>query len=209
LRLPSEVYVSKDGSFSYTPNGGEKAWFIPAPLIYDPTCGLLYLEPKSSEKTKLISLGNEGRSTSTTLITLQTLLALHKNGKVLKEQKLYSKYWACEKTGYCNVFAIYLKTNFKDVEDMIGKIEPSCDCVLFIRVFDKDADDVKKAMPEILHISLMTLIYEMGIKDSYCDVTPSKTSLGKKIDIEKLEDGIEALKEIAGRKELAEVLNIV
>ena len=26
-------------------------------------------------------------------------------------------------TGYCNVFAIYLKTNFKDVEDMIGKIE--------------------------------------------------------------------------------------
>ena len=113
------------------------------------------------------------------------------------------------KTGYCNVFAIYLKTNFKDVEDMIGKIEPSCDCVLFIRVFDKDADDVKKAMPEILHISLMTLIYEMGIKDSYCDVTPSKTSLGKKIDIEKLEDGIEELKEIAGRKELAEVLNIV
>ena len=113
------------------------------------------------------------------------------------------------KTGYCNVFAIYLKTNFKDVEDMIGKIEPSCDCVLFIRVFDKDADDVKKAMPEILHISLMTLIYEMGIKDTYCDVTTSKTSLGKKIDIEKLEEGIEELKEIAGRKELAEVLNIV
>lgn len=90
LRLPSEVYVSKDGSFSYTPNGGEKAWFIPAPLIYDPTCGLLYLEPKSSEKTKLISLGNEGRSTSTTLITLQTLLALYKNGKAIKEQKLMS-----------------------------------------------------------------------------------------------------------------------
>jgi len=90
--LPKEIYVSKDGSFSDSPNGGEKAWFMPAPLIYDPTCGLIYLEPKLSEKSKLISLGNEGRSTSTTLITLQTLLALFgKYGyKNLKEQKLMS-----------------------------------------------------------------------------------------------------------------------
>lgn len=88
--LPKEIYVSKDGSFSDTSNGGEKAWFVPAPLIYDPTCGLIYQEPNLSEKSKLISLGNEGRSTSTTLITLQTLLALYKHGKVIKEQKLMS-----------------------------------------------------------------------------------------------------------------------
>uniref|UniRef100_UPI00404B8E41 hypothetical protein n=1 Tax=Fulvivirga sp. TaxID=1931237 RepID=UPI00404B8E41 len=88
--LPKEIYVTREGSFSDMPNGGEKAWFIPAPLIYDPTCGLIYLEPKLSEKSKLISLGNEGRSTSTTLITLQTLLALYRQGKILKEQKLMS-----------------------------------------------------------------------------------------------------------------------
>ncbi|MGQ7855526.1 DEAD/DEAH box helicase [Pedobacter sp. WC2501] len=90
--LPKEIYVSKDGSFSDTLSRGEKAWFIPAPLIYDPTCGLIYLEPKLSEKSKLISLGNEGRSTSTTLITLQTLLALYKKYgyENLKEQKLMS-----------------------------------------------------------------------------------------------------------------------
>lgn len=88
--LPKEIYITRQGEFSDTPNGGEKAWFIPAPLIYDPTCGLIYLEPKLSEKSKLISLGNEGRSTSTTLITLQTLLALYRQGKVLKEQKLMS-----------------------------------------------------------------------------------------------------------------------
>jgi superfamily II DNA/RNA helicase/very-short-patch-repair endonuclease len=88
--LPKEIYVAKDGSFSNAPSEGEKAWFMPAPLIYDPTCGLIYLEPKLSEKSKLISLGNEGRSTSTTLITLQTLLALYKHGKILKEQKLMS-----------------------------------------------------------------------------------------------------------------------
>jgi superfamily II DNA/RNA helicase/very-short-patch-repair endonuclease len=90
--LPKEIYVSKDGSFSDIAGGGAKAWFMPAPLIYDPTCGLIYLEPKLSEKSKLISLGNEGRSTSTTLITLQTLLALYKKfgNTNLKEQKLMS-----------------------------------------------------------------------------------------------------------------------
>lgn len=90
LLLPKEIYVAKDGSFSDNSNGGEKAWFMPAPLIYDPTCDLIYLETKLSEKSKLISLGNEGRSTSTTLITLQTLLSLYKHGKELKEQKLMS-----------------------------------------------------------------------------------------------------------------------
>ena len=90
--LPREIYVTREGSYSPTPNGGEKAWFIPAPLIYDPTCGLIYLEPKLSEKSKLISLGNEGRSTSTTLITLQTLLALYRKYgyQNLKEQKIMS-----------------------------------------------------------------------------------------------------------------------
>ena len=88
--LPKEIYVKVDGSFSETPNGGEKAWFLAAQLLYDPTCGIIYQETKLSEKSKLISLGNEGRSTSTTLITLQTLLALYRHNKPLKEQKLMS-----------------------------------------------------------------------------------------------------------------------
>lgn len=90
--LPKVIYVKRDGSYSEIPNGGEKAWFIPAPMVCDPTCGLIYQETKLSEKSKLISLGNEGRSTSTTLLTLQTLLALYKmhGNKNLKEQKLMS-----------------------------------------------------------------------------------------------------------------------
>jgi superfamily II DNA/RNA helicase len=88
--LPQQVFVKVDGTFSINPNGGDKAWFIAAPLIFDPTCGVIYQETKLSEKTKLIALGNEGRSTSTTLITLQTLLALHNHNKPLKEQKLMS-----------------------------------------------------------------------------------------------------------------------
>lgn len=106
---------------------------------------------------------------------------------------------------YCNVFAIYLKTDFKSVETLIGKIDPSYDWVLTIRALDKDTEEVKKAMPQILHITLITLIYEMGIKYTSFDVTPSKTFLGKKINVEKLNIGIEQLKEVKSRKELAEV----
>lgn len=119
--LPKEIYVKKDGSFSNTPNGGEKAWFIPAPLIYDPTCGLIYLEPKLSEKSKLISLGNEGRSTSTTIITLQTLLALYRQGKDLKEQKLMSftdnRQDASLQAGHFNDFiqVVYLRSAIEKV----------------------------------------------------------------------------------------------
>jgi superfamily II DNA/RNA helicase len=126
--LPREAYVTRDGSFSDTPNGGEKAWFIPAPLIYDPTCGLIYLEPKLSEKSKLISLGNEGRSTSTTLITLQTLLALYRQGKVLKEQKLMSftdnRQDASLQTGHFNDFiqVVHLRSAIEKV--LSGSTEP-------------------------------------------------------------------------------------
>jgi hypothetical protein len=76
--------------------------------------------------------------------------------------------------------------------------------VLTIHALDKNTEEVKKAMPQILHITLITLIYEMGIKDT-CDVTPSKTFLGKKINVEKLNIGIEQLKEVESRKELAEI----
>lgn len=90
MRLPFIVYVDKTGYYSETDNGGTKAWFIPAPLIFDPTAGVVYQDPKQSENSKLISLGSEGRSTSTTILTLNTLLALFTAGKSLKEQKLMS-----------------------------------------------------------------------------------------------------------------------
>ena len=119
--LPKEIYVSKDGTFSNNPLSGEKYWFIPAPLIYDPTCGIIYLEPKLNEKTKLISLGDEGRSTSTTILTLQTLLALHHHGKALKEQKLMSftdnRQDASLQSGHFNDFmqVVYLRSAIEKV----------------------------------------------------------------------------------------------
>jgi superfamily II DNA/RNA helicase/very-short-patch-repair endonuclease len=139
--LPKEIYVSKDGSFSETPNGGDKAWFMPAPLRYDPTCGIVYEEHQLSEKSKLISLGNEGRSTSTTLITLQTLLALYKKfgSSNIREQKLMSftdnRQDASLQAGHFNDFiqvvhlrsaiekVLTLNTEPLEISDLIFKVQ--------------------------------------------------------------------------------------
>lgn len=143
FKLPKEIYVSKDGSFSEIPGGGEKAWFIAAPLIYDPTCGLIYQESKLSEKSKLISLGNEGRSTSTTLITLQTLLALHKYNKPIREQKIMSftdnRQDASLQAGHFNDFiqVVHLRSAIEkvlrdknkvfEIHDLIYKVQDALD----------------------------------------------------------------------------------
>jgi superfamily II DNA/RNA helicase len=138
--LPTEIYVKVDGTFSETPNGGEKAWFLAAQLLYDPTCGVIYEETKLSEKSKLISLGNEGRSTSTTLITLQTLLALHRHGKPLKEQKLMSftdnRQDASLQAGHFNDFIQVVQLRSAIEKVLRASVEPNSILDLIYKVQD-------------------------------------------------------------------------
>lgn len=88
-RIPIQIYVTKDGSFSDSDNGGVKAWFVPTHLLYDPTVGIIY-DQRTNEYTKLMRLGNEGRSTATTVTTLSTLNALRQQAIPLEFQKLLS-----------------------------------------------------------------------------------------------------------------------
>jgi hypothetical protein len=104
---------------------------------------------------------------------------------------------------YCNIFAIFLKTDYREIEDYIGVLKPSYDLVMITHFLNKSEKDIKLLMPDILHKTLLTLIFEMGIKDGDCEITLSKTSLGKKIDIEKLTEAIDMLQEIETPAELA------
>ena len=88
-RIPSQIYVNKEGFFSQTDNGGVRAWFIPTHILYDLTSGIIY-DQRTNEFTKLMKLGNEGRSTATTVTTLSTLNALRNQNIALKYQKLLS-----------------------------------------------------------------------------------------------------------------------
>ena len=92
-RIPTKIWYQPDGGFSDNPDlgfsGGQWAWFMPAKLLFDPTAGVFY-DAKSSESTKLMRLGNEGRSTATTTLSLATIKALSAANVPVREQKLLS-----------------------------------------------------------------------------------------------------------------------
>lgn len=93
-RIPSRIYFNSLGKFSDSQalidSGIDLiAWFMPAKLIFDPTCFVFY-DLKSSEASKLMTLGNEGRSTATTVLSLSTINQLNQAGLSEKDQKLLS-----------------------------------------------------------------------------------------------------------------------
>lgn len=89
VRLPRKVYFDKKGNFSFAPQYDYSGWFMPSPLLFDPTAGAFF-SGKTSEGTKLSRLGSEGRSTSTTVLTFSILKYLARHGFEVTEQKLLS-----------------------------------------------------------------------------------------------------------------------
>lgn len=88
-RVPQKIFYDEKGKFSFTKPMKYKAWYMPAPLLFDPTSGTFF-EGKTSEGTKLASLGSEGRSSSTTLLSLSILRQLSEIGYDKKDQKILS-----------------------------------------------------------------------------------------------------------------------
>ena len=89
-RVPQKIFFNKAGKYSSTNfEGATSAIYMPCKLLFDPSC-LAFYDNKTSEKTKLSSIGNEGRSTATTTLSLAAIRALAKNGTEVKNQKLLS-----------------------------------------------------------------------------------------------------------------------
>jgi len=108
-RIPRKVYFNEAGSFSEEPIDGFNltGWFIAAPLYLDPTCGVIY-DPRTRENTKLMKVGNVGRSTATTISTFSILKAQFEQKIPLADQKLLSftdnRQDASLQTGHFNDF---------------------------------------------------------------------------------------------------------
>jgi superfamily II DNA/RNA helicase len=88
-RLPKRLYYDADGNCSETAPLEYEGWFMPAPLLFDPTSGTFF-DAKTHESTKLATLGSEGRSTSTTITAFSILAQLREAGYSLADQKLLS-----------------------------------------------------------------------------------------------------------------------
>lgn len=89
-KIPQQIWVDKFGNFSEIEDSTKtQAWFIPCHLLLDPTSGVIF-DSKVHEFTKLMRLGNEGRSTATTVLSLSTIKALAEQGISPELQKLLS-----------------------------------------------------------------------------------------------------------------------
>lgn len=89
-QLPKLVYFDSKGNYSAHPDYPLKGYFIPAKLRVDPTAGVVYDDSKVNESTKLMRLGNEGRSTATTILSYSVVNSLFEQNEASRDQKLLS-----------------------------------------------------------------------------------------------------------------------
>ena len=87
--FPRKLYFDEYGNCSEMEPMRYWGWFMRAPLLFDPTGGVFY-DAKTNEGTKLTRLGNEGRSTSTTITAFSILNRLRDGGHSPRDQKLLS-----------------------------------------------------------------------------------------------------------------------
>ncbi len=89
-KIPAHISFDVSGQFSENINEYDNTgWFMPAPLLFDPTSGTFY-DRRTSEGTKLSKLGTEGRSTATTVLSYSTVKSLADEKVDYTKQKLLS-----------------------------------------------------------------------------------------------------------------------
>ena len=90
-RLPKKIFFTATGQFSFNESmfGGDfmEGWFVPAPLMYDPTSKVIY-KGRQSEWSKLAKIGGEGRSTATTILSYENITEMKAAGVEDNDRKL-------------------------------------------------------------------------------------------------------------------------
>jgi len=86
--LPKKVFLS---GTAVEGEGNQLAWWLPTPFRFCLNCGVAYNPRQQSDFGKLATLGSEGRSTATTVMTLSTIRQLRADDDLVrKARKLLS-----------------------------------------------------------------------------------------------------------------------
>jgi len=89
-RMPQRIHYDTHGNCSNEPREGwMQGWFMTAPLLFDPTSGLMP-DRQTKDSTKLSQLGTEGRSTATSISAFTILTQMAEHGYRLRDQKVLS-----------------------------------------------------------------------------------------------------------------------
>lgn len=90
-KLPKRIYFKKSGKYSFESSGADdeiQGWFVPMPMSFDPTSGVIYRGSKR-EWAKLAKIGGEGRSTATTILSYESIrLMKQQENKGITDSKL-------------------------------------------------------------------------------------------------------------------------
>lgn len=87
-KLPRRIYFTKNGLYGFEPRqcaGEIQGWYVPYPLAYDPTSGVIYKGAKR-EWAKLAKIGGEGRSTANTILSYESLRLMKQNSEEDKSE---------------------------------------------------------------------------------------------------------------------------
>ena len=82
--LPRKVFISGAAVES---DGDQRAWWLPTPFRFCLHCGVAYNPRQQSDFGKLATLGSEGRSTATTVMTLSTIRKLRNDSSLDSEAR--------------------------------------------------------------------------------------------------------------------------
>lgn len=88
-RMPQKIYFDVNGAFSFDTSLAFEGWFMPEPLKFDPSSGAIF-DGNTSERIKLMTLGGEGRSTATTVLSFETVALMQQFKVPPANQKLLS-----------------------------------------------------------------------------------------------------------------------
>jgi hypothetical protein len=111
-------------------------------------------------------------------------------------------------TGYSNVFGLIIKSDMRELEWCMGKMESSYDLVLMIRVMGKTQEKITSSLDKIISSMIVLLIHEMEMGESDCTFTPSKTYLGKKLDKKIINDLLKKLKSLEETEQIKILVKI-
>lgn len=78
--LPQKIHI--DGVGAESGEESQVAWWLPAPFRFCLSCGVAYDARQQSDFGKLATLGSEGRSTATTVMTLSTIRRLRRDDEL-------------------------------------------------------------------------------------------------------------------------------
>ena len=163
-RLPRRIWITSSGYYSESDvlqiDNTIQGWFVPVPLMFDPTSKAVY-KGTQSEWSKLAKIGGEGRSTATTILSYENIIQMKEAGVQESDRKILTfvdaRQDAALQAGHFNDFI------------RIGKIRSAIWKAVQSGTEKIDSSNVARLVFEQLHLSIDEYSIRTGLRGGRAD----------------------------------------